>query len=59
MITLFIVLASGIVIKCVGGNCDTISTAVFSAMSVEGALELVFTLKGIIRIFKAKKTKGK
>lgn len=54
MIILFIVLASGIVIKCAGANCDTVSTLVFSAMATEGVLELVFSLKGIIKIFKVK-----
>ncbi len=54
MVILFIVLASGIVIKCAGANCDTVSTLVFSAMSVEGVLELVFSLRGIVKIFKVK-----
>lgn len=54
MIILFIVLASGIVIKCAGASCDTVSTLVFSAMATEGVLELVFSLKGIIKIFKVK-----
>lgn len=54
MITLFIVLASGIVIRCIGASCDTVSTAIFSTMATEGAVELVFILKGIVKIFKQK-----
>ncbi len=54
MVTLFIVLASGIVIKCVGANCDTTSTSAFAAMAAEGVVELVFVIKGMIKIFKVK-----
>lgn len=54
MITLWIVLASGIVIRCVGAACDTTSTALFTAAVAEGLVEVVFVLRGIVKIFKQK-----
>lgn len=59
MVTLFIVLASGIIIRCVGAQCDTTSTALFTAMATEGAVELVFVLRGIIKIFVQKEPRNK
>lgn len=59
MITYFIVLATGIVIRCVGMSCDATSTALFTAATVEGTAELIFVIAKVIKVFAVKEKKSK
>lgn len=50
---IFIVLASGLFIKCAGipTTCESISPLVFSGLAASGVLELIYEVKGFISIF--------
>lgn len=55
MVMFFIVVGS-LIIQCVGGvgikpECTTISPLTFGALSVAGALELIYEIKGFVSIF--------